>query len=66
MQRRLSHLLNVVAHYATRVALLHEGKLDAGLASEVLTSERLSALYGIPVIAASIEGRRAILPGVSP
>jgi ABC-type Mn2+/Zn2+ transport system ATPase subunit len=58
----VSHLLNVVAHYATRVAILHEGKLDAGLSKDVLTSERLSALYGIPVVAGEVEGRRAILP----
>jgi len=60
----VSHLLNLVAHYATRVAILHEGQLDAGPASEVLTSERLSKLYGIPVSAGEIDGRRAILPKV--
>ena len=59
----VSHLLNVVVHYATRVAILREGKIDAGLASEVLTSERLTRLYGTPVIVGVVEGRRAILPG---
>ncbi len=59
----VSHLLNVVAHYATRVAILHAGKLEAGPAAEILSSERLTALYGMPVIAGMLEGRRAILPG---
>ena len=58
----VSHLLNVVAHYATRVAILSHGELDAGLASEVLTSERLSRLYRIDVTAGELEGRRAIVP----
>jgi len=58
----VSHLLNVVAHYATRVAILSQGALDAGLASEVLTSERLSRLYRIDVVAEELGGRRAIVP----
>ncbi len=58
----VSHLLNVVAHYATRVAILHEGRLEVGTTDEVLSTERLSALYGMPVLVADVEGRRAIVP----
>ncbi len=58
----VSHLLNVVAHYATRVAILSHGELDTGLATEVLTSERLSRLYRIDVVADEVAGRRTILP----
>jgi ABC-type Mn2+/Zn2+ transport system ATPase subunit len=58
----VSHLLNVVAHYATRVAILHGGRLEVGPADQVLTSERLTALYGMPVVVADVQGRRAVLP----
>lgn len=61
----VSHLLNVVVHYATRVAIVREGKLESGPVSEVLTAERLSRLYGAPVIVGEVEGRRAILPAPS-
>ncbi len=58
----VSHLLNVVAHYATSVVVLHGGQLEAGEAAQVLTSERLSRLYGIDVVADRLGGRRAIVP----
>ena len=44
------HDLNLAGLYADRVALLVEGRLIAtGLPTEVLTEERLSKVYGIPV-----------------
>lgn len=35
--------------YADRVALLHAGQLECGTPGAVLTAERLSAAYGVPV-----------------
>jgi iron complex transport system ATP-binding protein len=44
------HDLNQAARYADRVALLHNGALTACDAPQaVLTAERLSAIYGVPV-----------------
>ena len=44
------HDLNLAGLYADRVALLVEGRLQAiGRASEVLTAERLSRVYEMPV-----------------
>jgi ABC-type cobalamin/Fe3+-siderophores transport system ATPase subunit len=44
------HDLNLAALYADRVALLVEGKLEAmGNPEQVLTSEKLSAVYHVPV-----------------
>jgi iron complex transport system ATP-binding protein len=44
------HDLNLAALYADRVALLVEGCLQAvGTPAEVLTAERLSAAYRLPL-----------------
>jgi len=44
------HDLNLVARYARRVALLVEGRLQAiGTPEEVLTAERLSQVYHVPL-----------------
>lgn len=45
------HDLNLAAIYADRVALLSGGAIDAlGTPAEVLTSERLSRVYGVPIM----------------
>ncbi len=44
------HDLNLAAQYADRVALLSQGRLEAiGSVQQVLTSERLSPAYGLPI-----------------
>ena len=44
------HDLNLAAHYADRVALLVQGRLVAfGTPAQVLTSERISQAYHLPV-----------------
>ncbi len=44
------HDLNLAALYADRLALLSDGRLLAmGLPAEVLTSERLTEVYGVPI-----------------
>lgn len=45
------HDLNLAAIYADRVALLSEGGLSAvGTPAQVFTSERLSRVYGVPIL----------------
>lgn len=57
----VSHALNEVANYVSRIALLVEGKLRIGPVGEVLTEGALSELYRIPVEVASFEGHRIVL-----
>jgi len=45
------HDLNLAALYADRLALLGEGRLLAvGPPTEVLTPERLTEVYGVPIV----------------
>jgi ABC-type Mn2+/Zn2+ transport system ATPase subunit len=61
----VSHLLNVVASYVRRLAIVGDGRLDVGPIDTMLTAERLSALYGTPVRVDRIDGRIVVLPGVA-
>jgi ABC-type cobalamin/Fe3+-siderophores transport system ATPase subunit len=59
------HDLNLASSFADRIALLDRGRLAAcGSPAEVLTGERLSALYSIPmhVIPHPFHGRPLVLP----
>lgn len=56
----VTHLLDLVAHHARSVGILHEG-LTVGPVEEVLTEERLSRLYGRPVRVVVVEGRPVVL-----
>lgn len=58
----VSHLLNEVANYVHRLAILERGRLAAGPVDEMLTPERLTALYGIPVRVGSLDGGTVVLP----
>src|SRR5204863_7709507 len=42
----VSHLLNVVASYVARLAIVGNGRLDVGPVATMLTAEKLTALYG--------------------
>jgi iron complex transport system ATP-binding protein len=56
------HDANLAARFATHALLLRNGEvLDAGPAAEVLTEERLSALYGLR-IGAPAPGQKVFLP----
>jgi ABC-type Mn2+/Zn2+ transport system ATPase subunit len=58
----VTHLLSVVANYATTVALIKDRRIDrAGKTDEVLTPENLAALYGVPIAVGKIDGRRAVV-----
>ena len=51
------HDLNLVARYADRVALLVGGTLQAiGTPAEVLTADRLSQVYHVPLQAVPVPG----------
>jgi ABC-type cobalamin/Fe3+-siderophores transport system ATPase subunit len=59
----VTHLLNNVANYADRIAIIAGQRLEVGPRDEMLTEARLSALYGMPVVLNRVGGRVAILPG---
>ncbi|MEN6392257.1 MAG: ABC transporter ATP-binding protein [Anaerolineaceae bacterium] len=61
------HDLNLAAIYADRVVLLNDGGIDAiGTPAEVMTSERLTSVYGVPILIAKHPSRDIpfILPDV--
>ena len=51
------HDVNLAARYCDNVLLLGRGTASAGPAEELLTSERLSALYGVPLRSLREDGR---------
>ena len=59
----VSHLLNVVANYVKTLALIDGGLRVIGSTEEVLTSQRLTGVYGVPVEVAVHEGHRVVLTG---
>jgi iron complex transport system ATP-binding protein len=55
------------APVARRVVLMREGRvLAAGPMRDMLTSEHLSATYGVPVRVALVEGFPVVVPGGAP
>jgi ABC-type Mn2+/Zn2+ transport system ATPase subunit len=59
----VSHLLDDVANYVRRIALVERDSFMVGSADEVLTAENLSALYHMPVTVTDVHGGKVILPG---
>jgi ABC-type Mn2+/Zn2+ transport system ATPase subunit len=59
----VSHLLNVVASYVQRLAVVGAGRVEAGPVDSMLTPERLSALYRMPVRVNRFDGRVVVVPG---
>lgn len=67
----VSHHLGAVADYATDLCLVAgaDRPVTVGPRAEMLTSARLSAIYGLPITVAQVQGRSAIFvadPGTSP
>lgn len=58
----VSHLLNEVANYVHRLGILEGGRLTVGPIDDVLTAERLTALYGIPVRVGRVDGGTVVIP----
>lgn len=58
----VSHQLGAVADYASELCLVPGGGrvVEVGSRGEILTSERLTAIYGQPVIVATVAGHAAI------
>ncbi|MBI3770636.1 MAG: metal ABC transporter ATP-binding protein [Deltaproteobacteria bacterium] len=59
----VSHLLNVVASYVARLAIVGGGRLEVGPVATMLTGERLTALYGTPVRVHHVDGAAVVLAG---
>ncbi|MDQ4080017.1 MAG: metal ABC transporter ATP-binding protein [Gemmatimonadota bacterium] len=57
----VSHALNEIANYVTRIALVQEGSFRIGAVDEILNERTLSDLYGIPVEVDSFSGHRIVL-----
>jgi ABC-type Mn2+/Zn2+ transport system ATPase subunit len=57
----VSHALNEVANYVERIALVHQAGFVVGDVQDVLTEERLTAMYGIDVDVSSFEGHRIVV-----
>jgi ABC-type Mn2+/Zn2+ transport system ATPase subunit len=59
----VSHLLNVVASYVARLAIVGDGRLEVGPIGTMLTAEKLTALYGIDVRVHRFGDSPVVLPG---
>ena len=62
----VSHALNEIANYVTRIALVQEGSFRIGAVDEIVNERTLSALSGIPVEVDSVDGHRIVLARRSP
>jgi ABC-type Mn2+/Zn2+ transport system ATPase subunit len=61
----VTHLLDDVANHARTIALVEREFVVVGKREEVLTSERLSSLYRLPIRVVHEEGVTSIIPGGS-
>ena len=59
----VSHLLNVVANYAESLVILNDGSRVVGRTEEVLSSDNLTGMYGIPVEVSVCAGQRVVVAG---
>lgn len=59
----VSHLLNVVANYAEKLALIDGGLHAMGRTAEILSSENLTGIYEVPVEVAQWRDRVIIVTG---
>lgn len=57
----VSHALNEIANYVTRIALVQEGSFRIGAVDEIVNERTLSEVYGIPVEVDSFAGHRIVL-----
>lgn len=59
----VSHLLDDVANYVKRIALVERSAFQVGDVDEILTAENLSALYEMPVTVSNVGGAKIIRAG---
>lgn len=57
----VTHLLGEVANCAQSIALVEKGRCLVGTTEEILTSEKLSAMYQLPVAVGVLVGQRVIV-----
>lgn len=58
----VSHLLNEVANFVDRLAMIEDGRFAWGTLEEILTDERLTELYGMPVEVERIGDAVVVVP----
>lgn len=58
----VSHLLSEVANTVDRLAVIDEGRFDHGSVAEIMTAERLGAVYQAPVRVERVDGALVVLP----
>lgn len=59
----VSHLLDDVANYVKRIAIVEREFFQVGDVDDVLTARNLSAMYRMPVKVTSLDGTKVILAG---
>jgi ABC-type Mn2+/Zn2+ transport system ATPase subunit len=57
----VSHALNEVANYVSRIALTMEGAFRIGTVDEIVTESTLTQMYGIPVEVDEVHGHRIVV-----
>ncbi len=60
----VSHILQVVARYAERLAVIFQGTLKSGTLRAMLTREQMLELYGIPVEVGAFGGHLTVVPAI--
>ncbi|MFN0157293.1 MAG: metal ABC transporter ATP-binding protein [Bacteroidota bacterium] len=60
----VSHMLDDMANYVKRIAMVESHTFQVGDVEDVLTARNLSALYHMPVKVMNVGGMKVILPGV--
>lgn len=59
----VSHMLDDLANYVKRIALVERKSFQVGAVDEILTAQNLSALYEMPVTVTNLHGDKIILAG---
>ncbi len=62
----VSHMLDDVANYVKRIALVERKSFQIGNVDDILTAQNLSALYEMPVTVTIVNGDKVILAGLRP
>lgn len=58
----VTHLLDDIANYVKRIAIVDKNTFQVGGVEEILTGENLTALYQMPVTVTSVHGWKLIRP----
>lgn len=57
----VTHLLNVVINYASRIAIVHNGRVHVGVTAEMVSPEHLREAYGIETCLGTVNGKRVVM-----